>query len=182
MRRGFVYTEGRRVACTTIVELPAACTSMRHHRGCVCGPHVHGTRNDQTPVGAHAKSACVLETWASPRESRACRSRGSWPKPAGAECVCVRATIVATCAHACLCHHRSATGPLDVHAPFGGGVTVGTCACLFRGSSIRDRVCKHAPAAISTAVTRADAMTVEKAARDLTLLLNTAPPTPSAAH
>ena len=37
-------------------------------------------------------------------------------------------------------------------------------------------------AAISTAVTRADAMTVEKAARDLTLLLDTAPPAPRAAH
>ena len=36
LRGGFVYTEGRRVAGTTIVEWPAANIGMRHYCGCVC--------------------------------------------------------------------------------------------------------------------------------------------------
>ena len=38
-------------------------------------------------IAASMQRVCVLETWASPRESRARRSRELCPEPAGAECL-----------------------------------------------------------------------------------------------
>ena len=101
-------------------QLARACATIM--AACAGGMNVGRVTTRRRSARMWEMTACVLETWASPRESRARRSRGLCPEPEGAEClVCAPPSWLHVRVPACAT--IVAAGPWDVYVQPGGGFT-----------------------------------------------------------